>query len=163
MSQILKVLTYPNPILREKAHPIDVIGTTETNLIRKMIQTMHAEGGVGIAALQVGVLKRILIANPEAQPGEEIVLINPVVTKASGEQVGPEGCLSLPGISGNVRRAKKIEYTYLNIEGKLEEALAADFLARVIQHELDHLDGKLLIDRVDFDQRQALLSAYQRL
>ncbi|MBI4388399.1 MAG: peptide deformylase [Candidatus Omnitrophica bacterium] len=163
MKQTLKVLIYPDPMLKKKALPVENIGSSEIDLIRKMVKTMYVEGGVGLAAPQVGALKRILIASPEAKPGGEIVLINPIILKTSGEHVGPEGCLSLPGISGDVRRAKKIEYAYLDIEGKQQEKQATDFLARIIQHELDHLDGKLLIDRVDFDQRQEILSTYQRL
>ena len=163
MSRLLKILTYPDPVLRKKSSPVATIGKGEHELIRAMIATMYVEEGVGIAAPQVGVLQRILIASPDAHPGEEIVLINPVIVETFGEQVASEGCLSLPGISGEVRRAKKIEYTYLDFDGKELKGQASDFLSRIIQHELDHLDGKLLIDRVDFDQRQALLSTYQRL
>ena len=159
----LKVVVYPNPILTKKAELVRKIGENEKRLIRQMIQTMHDEGGVGIAAPQVGVSKRIFIASPETKNGTEMVFINPVIFKSSGDQIDLEGCLSLPGISGEVRRFKKIEFEYMNEGGKVVQGKALDFLARIFQHELDHLDGKLLIDRVDFDQRQALLSEYQRL
>lgn len=159
----LKVVTYPNPILAKKAESVLEVNPQIVTLIRNMIQTMHAEGGVGIAAPQVGVLKRIFIANPNATPGEEVAFINPVIFKATGEQIGLEGCLSLPDVSGEVRRAKTIEFEFLDLNGKKKQGKATDFLARIFQHELDHLDGKLLIDRVDFDQRQEILSSYQRL
>ena len=159
----LKVVTYPSPVLSKKAELVMAVGAPERALIQNMIQTMYAEGGVGIAAPQVGVSKRIFIASPEGEPGGEMVFINPVIFKTSGEQVGMEGCLSLPDISGEVRRAKKIEFEYMDLNGKKQQGKASDFLARIFQHELDHLDGKLLIDRVDFDQRQEILSAYQRL
>ncbi len=159
----LKVLTYPNPILSKKAEPITEIGVRERDLIKNMIQTMYAEGGVGIAAPQVGVSKRIFIASPNAKRGEEEVFINPVIIKAVGEQFALEGCLSLPEISGEVRRAKTVEFECMGLDGKKRQGKVIDFMARVFQHELDHLDGKLLIDRIDFDQRQAILSGYQRL
>ena len=159
----LKVVVYPSPVLTKKAEPVTHIGVTERTLIRNMVQTMYAEGGVGIAAPQVGVSKRIFVASPNAKPGEEEVFINPVVFKSSGEQVGFEGCLSLPEISGEIRRAKYVEFEYLNLDGKKKQGKVSDFMARIFQHELDHLDGKLLIDRVDFDQRQEILSSYQRL
>ena len=160
---ILKVVVYPNPVLSKKALPVTEIAEEERALIRNMIKTMYAESGVGIAAPQVGISKRIFIASPNAKPGEEKVFINPVIFKTVGEQVGLEGCLSLPDVSGEVRRAKKIEFEYLDLDGKKKQGEACDFMARIFQHELDHLDGKLLIDRVDFDQRQEILSSYQRL
>ncbi len=161
--KICKIVTYPNPILTKKSEPVKFVGTFEVDLIQKMIQAMYREGGVGIAAPQVGVSTRIFIASPNAKPGEEMIFINPVIFKQTGEQIGVEGCLSLPGVSGEVRRAKRIEFECMDQDGKLIQGIADDFLARIIQHELDHLDGKLLIDRVDFDQRLELLNSYQRL
>lgn len=159
----LKILTYPNPLLNKYSEPVSKIGAPERTLIAGMIEAMYRDGGVGLAAPQVGVLKRILIASPNAEPGEEIVLINPVIVKSTGEQIGPEGCLSLPGVTGQVRRARHIDYEIMNLEGKTIQLSASNFLARIIQHEMDHLDGKLLIDRVDFNQRHEILSEYQRL
>ena len=158
---LLKVLTYPNPILTKKADLVERIGQAERRLIRDMMDTMYKEDGVGLAAPQVGVSKRIFIASPEGKKGEELVFINLKILESSGTQIGPEGCLSLPGISGQVKRAKKIKYERMEMSGKIVIEEASDFLARIIQHELDHLDGKLLIDRVDFTQRQEILSEYQ--
>ena len=158
---ILKVLTYPNPLLQKKATRVETVSSTEKQLIRDMIETMYTDDGVGLAAPQVGVSKRIFIASPNATPGEEMVFINLRILESSGTQIGPEGCLSLPGISGQVQRAKKIKYETMTENGKIVLGEATDFLARIIQHELDHLDGKLLIDRVDFSKRQEILSEYQ--
>lgn len=158
-----KIVIHPNSILTQKSVPVKSIGADERHLIEQMIRIMYAEGGVGIAAPQVGASKRIFIASPNAEPGEEIVFINPVITKSIGDQVGPEGCLSLPGVSAEIRRAKKVEFEYMNEKGEKLEGKASDFLARIIQHELDHLDGVLLFDRLDFNQRLELLSGYQRL
>ena len=159
----LKILQYPNPSLAQKAKPIIRIGKEEEKLIRNMIEAMYSDDGVGLAAPQVGVLKRIIVISPNARPGEERALINPVILEASGSEIGLEGCLSLPGISGEVRRARKIKFHALDMKGRQISEECEDFPARVIQHEIDHLEGILLIDRVDFDKRQELLSAYQRL
>jgi len=117
-----------------------------------------------LAAPQVGISKRIIIISPRAVRGEEQIYINPEIIHFSDQQeTGLEGCLSVPNVSCEVRRAKKITLKALNLEGKslLEEF--QNFPARVVQHEVDHLNGVLLIDRVDFNQRQALLGSYQRL
>ncbi len=159
----LKVITYPHPVLAQAALSVAQVGREEQRLIKDLIDTMYEEGGVGIAAPQVGVLKRIFIASPNARPGEEVVFVNPKIIAQSGEEIGLEGCLSLPGVSGEIRRAKTIRYEALDDTGRLATGTIGDFLARIFQHELDHLNGKLLIDRVDFDQRQELLSAYQML
>ena len=161
--QKYKIVVYPNAVLTKKASPVKPVGSAERKLISNMIDVMYREGGVGIAAPQVGVSTRIFIACPNAKRGEEIIFVNPVILKTFGEQIGLEDCLSLPGVSGEVRRAKKIEYERTDGNGNVVQETASDFLARIIQHEIDHLDGKLLIDRVDFDQRQELLSNYQRL
>ena len=161
---ILKVLEYPNPVLLKKANPLGSVGAQELKLFQDMIDTMYQEDGVGLAAPQVGISKRIIVVSPNAKRGEERILINPEILEASEEvELGMEGCLSLPGISGEVRRAKKITFQALDLKWKLIKEKVEGFHARVIQHEIDHLNGLLLIDRVDFDQRQTLLSEYQRL
>ena len=161
---LLKVIHYPNPTLSKKAEAVERITQKEERLIQDMIDTMHQEDGVGLAAPQVGISKRIIVISPNAKPGEERALINPeILERFGGEEMGLEGCLSLPGISGEVRRAKKIKFQARTLKNEKITELATDFAARVIQHEIDHLNGILLIDRVDFDRRQALLSEYQRL
>ncbi len=158
---LLKIHTYPDPILKQKAEPLTDFGVKEQKLFDDMIETMYLEDGVGLAAPQVGVSKRILIASPNMKEGEEYVIVNPEILSATGREIGKEGCLSLPDIMGEVERAKKIRLRYQDRTGKFIEVEIKDFFARIIQHEMDHLDGILLIDRVDFNQRQELLAQYQ--
>ena len=160
---LLKVRVYPDPILKKKAEPLSEFGPAEQKFFDDMIETMHVEDGVGLAAPQVGVSKRLLIACPTVKRGEEYVIVNPEILESSGREMGAEGCLSLPGIQGEVARAKKIKLRYQDRTGKVITTELKDFFARIIQHEMDHLDGVLLIDRVDFNQRQEILSQYQVL
>ena len=161
---VLKVIHYPESVLTKKAKAVDVIGQKELRLIRDMIDTMYQEDGVGLAAPQVAASKRIIVVSPNARRGEERVYINPEIIESSQEEeIGLEGCLSLPDISCEVRRAKKIRFRALDINGTEQIEQVCDFPARVIQHEIDHLNGVLLIDRVDFHRRQALLGTYRRL
>ena len=160
---LLNIKKYPDPILKKKAEPLTKFGPEEQKFFDNMIETMYAEDGVGLAAPQVGISKRILIASPTLTPGEEYVVVNPEILEAQGRVLGVEGCLSLPGISGEIPRAKIIRFRALDRNGKPLEMEARDFFARIIQHEVDHLNGILLIDRVDFDKRQELLATYQRL
>ena len=160
---VLQIKLYPDPILKKKAETVTDFGPEQQQLFDEMIETMYAADGVGLAAPQIGVSKRILIASPTVTPGEEYVFVNPEVLEAKGREAGMEGCLSLPGISGEIPRAKVIRFRAQDRQGKPVEMEIKDFFARIIQHELDHLNGILLIDRVDFDKRQELLAAYQRL
>lgn len=161
---LLKVVIYPSKILQKKAKPVQKMGEEIRRLIRDMVETMFQEDGVGLAAPQVSVSKRIIVYAPTARRGEETALINPEITKFSdATELGVEGCLSLPGITGEVRRAKRIEFRAMNLQGKVFRDTASEFAARVLQHEIDHLNGVLLIDRLDFNQREILLSNTQRL
>lgn len=160
---LLKVRVYPDPVLKLKAQPLSEFGPKEQKLFDDMIETMYVEDGVGLAAPQIGVSKRILIAAPTLKNGEEFVIVNPEIYESSGRQTGPEGCLSFPGISGEVERAKKIRVRFLDRYGTAQDIEAKDFFARIIQHEMDHLDGILLIDRVGFGARQELLAHYKAL
>lgn len=160
---LLKVLHYPDPRLKLKSEPVTDFGPKMQRFFDDMIETMHVEDGVGLAAPQVGVRQRLLIACPTMKKGEEFVIINPVIESSHGREKGMEGCLSLPGINGEVVRAKKIKLRFQDRTGRTMLADIKDFFARIIQHEMDHLDGILLIDRLDFDKRQELLAAYQKL
>lgn len=111
-----------------------------------MIDTMHEENGVGFAANQIGVLQKVLVYDDGTGPK---VLINPKIIRASGEQVGIEGCLSVPGLQGEVRRANEVEVKGLDENGKPVKIKAEGLTARIIQHELDHLNGVLFIDRAE--------------
>ena len=160
---LLKVYTYPDPILQKKAEPLASFGPAEQKLFDDMIETMYVEDGVGLAAPQVGVSKRVLIASPASKKGEEYVIVNPEIYEAKGREVGREGCLSLPGIQGEVPRATLIKMRYQDRFGKFHDVEVKNFFARIIQHEMDHLDGILLIDRLDFSKRQEVLATYKPL
>ncbi len=158
---LLKIVTYPNPVLTTKSAEVKDFGPKMQKFFEDMIETMYVEDGVGLAAPQVGVSQQILIASPNQKQGEEYVIVNPKILEKSGQEKGNEGCLSFPGLSAEIVRAKKIRLQYQDRKGKLHEADIKDFFARVIQHEMDHLDGILMIDRVDFAKRHELLSLYQ--
>ena len=160
-----RVLTYPDPVLTRKSVEVKKVDSSIKNLVRDMVDTMYEEDGVGLAAPQIGISKRIIMVSPNAKRGEERALINPVILEKSSELIlSVEGCLSVPGVSVEVRRAVTIKFEAVDIRGKRIVETVSDFHARVIQHEMDHLAGILLIDHVDFEKRQALLGGqYQRL
>ena|SRR3990167_11026838 len=145
---ILKILTQPNPILRKKSIEIspEVIKSREfKSLISSMAKTMVKTDGVGLAAPQIG--KNIRLAVINSKDGV-FCLINPKLTKKSwARELGQEGCLSIPGVFGKVKRHKKISLTYYGQNGKKIKMTAAGMMARVLQHEIDHLDGILFIDK----------------
>lgn len=140
-----KILNDNHPVLRTPTQEVKKINSGVTRLLDDMRETMHDADGVGLAANQVGVSKRILIA----VDGEEIIyeLINPHCTLADGELLGIEGCLSVPGTYGEVPRAEKVIVKALNREGREIRLEAEGLLARILQHEMDHLDGILFTDK----------------
>lgn len=139
------IVKHPDPILREKAVPVKKINEHIIKLLDDMAETMYAAEGVGLAAPQVGVSKRVCVIDVGDEHGL-IELINPEIISKSGEQIGPEGCLSFPGLVAEVRRAKKCKVRALNRHGEEFELEGEDFLARALQHEIDHLNGVLFID-----------------
>jgi len=157
----LKIRTYPDPVLKKKAAPVTDFGLALQKLFDDMIETMHASSGVGLAAPQIGISQQIFIACPTMRKGEEFVMVNTVIEKKSGTQVSAEGCLSLPGISGEIVRATKLLLTFQDRHGKKRTAEVEDFFARVIQHEMDHLNGVLLIDHFKGPKREQLLAQYE--
>jgi len=159
---ILKIKVYPDDILRKKALVVTKLTEEDKNLIRDMVETMYASDGVGIAAPQVGVSKRIFIANPTGEKGKELIAINPRILEKSGKEVLVEGCLSLPNISAEVKRYKKVVLKFEDMEGKEKIINANGLLARIIQHEIDHLDGILFIDRINIFKRLKLLRKLKR-
>lgn len=138
-----------DPLLRKKSRTVEVIDDKVKQLIEDMYDTLKAaDDGIGIAAPQVGVLKRVIIVDLSDEDGEgPYKLINPVITKAKGEQVCREGCLSVPGLLGDVVRPKEVTVEALNEEGKKVVIKAKDLLAICLCHEIDHLDGILFIDK----------------
>lgn len=142
---IRNILKDGDPTLRKKSRQVDNINDRILILIDDMIETMYKADGVGLAAPQVGVLKRIVVLDI----GEGIiVLINPEIIEQKGEQIETEGCLSIPGISGEVKRPEHVKVRGLDRKGKIIEIQGSNLLARAICHEIDHLDGVLFTDRV---------------
>lgn len=138
-----------DPLLRKKSRTVEVIDDKVKQLIEDMYDTLKAaDDGIGIAAPQVGVLKRVIIVDLSDEDGEgPYKLINPVITKSKGEQVCREGCLSVPGLLGDVVRPKEVTVEAQNEEGKKVVIKAKDLLAICLCHEIDHLDGILFIDK----------------
>ena len=147
-----------DPILREKSKKVKDFGVALQSLIDDMVETMGAANGAGLAAPQIGVLERVIVIQlPEDDEGEEqdphsgklFTLCNPQIIRAEGEEEGEEGCLCLPGYAGEVKRATSVTVKAQDRRGKKVRIKAEGFLARAFQHEVDHLDGILYIDRVE--------------
>ncbi len=147
---VLKVLQYPHPVLKTKAQKVTRITDAEQRLVRDMIETMYAENGVGLAANQIGVLKQIFVASADQIRGKELVFFNPEIVKKEGVVKEFEGCLSVREFYEPVKRAKKVWMKAMTLAGDLVEVKAEGLLSRIFQHETDHLNGILFIDRLGF-------------
>ncbi len=177
MAEVLPIRLYGDPVLRKKALPVgDFSGLGE--LAENMAETMFEYGGVGLAAPQVGLARRLFIAaeyafeEEEAEADEDerprsvlknlYVMVNPRITYRAGEQVGTEGCLSIPGVySDDVPRDLQIRVEYQDVQGEPRELEAEGYLARVIQHELDHLEGVLFLDRIPAELRRPFMEEHR--
>jgi peptide deformylase len=148
---ILPVKALPEPVLRQKAKRVRNIDGSIRKLASDMIETMHATSGVGLAAPQVGVsLRVVVIGLPEE---EDFVLINPEIVRRSGERWVTEGCLSVPGYYGEIKRAQRVTAKGKDLSGKEVRIKAEELLAQALEHEIDHLNGVLYIDHVESDDR----------
>lgn len=138
-----------DPVLGKRAKEIKEMTPRLHQLVKDMLETMYDASGVGLAAPQVGMLKRIVVIDISEEQNDPLVMINPVILESDGEQTGMEGCLSVPGKSGQVTRPQHVVAKYCN--EKMEEFTveAEDLLARAICHELDHLDGRMYVDLVE--------------
>lgn len=143
---LLSILRYPDPRLRTKAVPVKVVDGAVRQLIDDLTETMYAANGIGLAASQVDVHKRVLVIDTSEQRNEPLAFVNPVIEAADGIQQRDEGCLSVPGFYEPVERANRIRVAALNRDGERFELCAEDLLAVCIQHECDHLEGKLFVD-----------------
>ncbi len=144
---IHKVITSENSILRQKAKKVHRFDASMQKLVDDMFETMHAAHGVGLAAPQIALSIRLFVAEYEEN---KLALFNPEIIKAEGEELGTEGCLSIPGYAGdNIRRATSVVVKGQDVRGKPVRVRAEGWYARVLQHEIDHLDGILFLDRLD--------------
>ena len=161
---IRTILHYPDPRLREKAQPIAAVTPAIAKLIDDMAETMYAAPGVGLAATQIGEPHRVFLVDIAAddEPSELRVFINPVITKSEGSCTGPEGCLSFPGVSEDIKRAERVTVRALDRDGKPFELEAEGLLSIAIQHELDHLDGVLMIDKMGALKKRIVARKLQR-
>jgi peptide deformylase len=158
----LKILEFPDPRLRTKATPVAVVDDALRALIGDMFETMYAAPGIGLAATQVDVHKRLLITDVSADKCEPHVLINPELLEKDGVIVSDEGCLSVPGYYEEVERAEHIRVRFLDRQGDAQEMEAEGLLAVCIQHEMDHLEGKLFVDYLSEAKRQRIRKKLQK-
>lgn len=150
---ILEIKKYPNRVLREKCAKVKIFDEKLKELCAGMFETMEINKGLGLAASQVGESQCFFIVEMN---GEKVIFINPEITKKEGKEIFEEGCLSFPGLFIKIKRPKKIEVSYQDLDGQVKTIQADGLLARVIQHELDHLEGILFIDKISFWQKLKL-------
>lgn len=153
---VLPVLHFPDANLRKKATPVESIDADVKALAYDMLETMYAEGGIGLAAIQINIQKRLIVMDLSEEKDKPVIMINPEIDVKEGSEETQEGCLSLPGFYEDIKRAEKIGYHYLDIVGVHKVAQADGLLAVCIQHEIDHLDGKLFIDYLTPLKRQMI-------
>ena len=156
----LEIKEYGDPVLREKSLPVKEITPDILNLIKDMAETMYTNSGVGLAAPQVGVSKRIIIIDEDEE--ELMVLVNPEIIKSEGEVVDEEGCLSIPGVYSDVKRSLKVTVRALNENGEPIEITKEGLTGRALQHEIDHLNGILFIDKIGRMKRTILLNKLKK-
>ena len=153
---LLKILEYPHPRLRIKAEPVTEVNDATRQLIADMLETMYAAPGIGLAATQVDVHQRILVLDVSDDQTSPLCFINPEIITHDGLEVSDEGCLSVPGVYEGVERAAQVRVRALNEQGESFELEAEGLLAVCIQHEMDHLEGKLFVDYLSELKRQRL-------
>ena len=162
---ILKLYEYPHPVLKKKTEKVDKVDDEIRKFLDDMLETMYVSNGCGLAAPQVGVSKRVVvidIAHEDEEPNP-IFMVNPEIVWASDEkEVCEEGCLSVPGQRAEVERPASVRVQYMDYNGIKQELLAEDFLAVAVQHELDHVDGILYIDKISRLKRQMLLKKLEK-
>lgn len=147
---VLEICKYPDPVLLKKAKPLDKLDDALKKLIQDMLETMYEAPGIGLAANQIGRPIRIIVfdVTPKDQERKPSVLLNPEIIESEGEQIMEEGCLSVPEYYSDVKRSAKVKVRGLDAEGKPVEICGEGILATVLQHEIDHLDGILFIERI---------------
>lgn len=158
----MQIVQYPHPVLRWKSRPVTEINEELRTIVREMFDLMYEAQGIGLAANQVALPYRLFILNLTSDPqekSEELVFINPEITRRKGMHEAEEGCLSLPKLYGQVRRAEEIVVEAFDLDGNGFELSVDDLASRAIQHETDHLDGKLFIDRMSDTARREFAPA----
>ena len=159
----MKLIKYPDPFLRRRVRPVEAFDEALSAEVTEMFAVMRDEVGCGLAGTQVALDKRVAIINITGEPTDCLVLINPEITQRRGKQSEEEGCLSVPGIRAVVRRAASVRVRALDLQGKPFEMEAEELLAVAVQHELDHLDGILFIDKIGPATRIGIRQRLQEL
>ncbi|MFH2069861.1 MAG: peptide deformylase [Elusimicrobiota bacterium] len=162
----MEIVKYPSPVLKKKCSPVLGITSETKGLIKNMVDMMRASNGLGLAANQIGHPVRILVISLPEKDGKpsELVLINPTILQKRGKIFEEEGCLSFPGFYTKIKRHKKVVVSAINERGKTVEIMVEDLLSRVIQHEIDHLNGISFVQRLPFLQRiKTLLDIHRRI
>jgi len=159
----LYIIHYPDPRLRRRTEEVAALHEQVRPLAARMLELMHEQRGVGLAAPQVGRPERLFVANVTGQPDGDCVYVNPVLSELRGSMESVEGCLSIPGVEVTVRRAAAVVLEAVDLEGRAVRVEAEGLAARVFQHELDHLDGRLIIDRMNETDRIATRRSLRQL
>ena len=157
---IKPIITVPNEVLKKISDPIENVGESEKKLVNDLFETMYNSNGIGLAAVQVGILKRILVidVSTKEEKNNPLCFINPVIKKISDEtSVYEEGCLSIPDIFIEIERPKICEVEYIDLDGKLKNIKCDGLLSTCLQHEINHLDGKLIIDHLTKFKRDIII------
>jgi peptide deformylase len=163
--KIHEVVKYPEPVLAKRATEVTAFDEKLAKLVDEMFDSMYAAQGIGLAAPQIAISKRITVIDVsfKERPEEKLALINPVIVEQTGRQVEEEGCLSLPEIREKVVRAEWVKVKAQNVKGEWFEVEGTELLARALQHEIDHLDGVLFIDRISRLKRELVLRKIKKL
>ncbi len=161
----LKLSKYGSDILRAVAQPVEEITSDIRKIAENMLRAMYDSDGVGLAAPQVGISKRIIVFDPEPLnlDSEPMALINPEIVERSGQADAEEGCLSVPDVRGEVERAASVTVEALNLDGKKVRIEATDLLARILQHEIDHINGVLFVDHLGRLKKQLIKKQLKRI
>ncbi|WP_305906416.1 peptide deformylase [Methylomarinum sp. Ch1-1] len=160
---ILNILEFPDKRLRTKAQPVETVDDGIRTLVDDMLETMYQAKGVGLAATQVNVHKRVIVIDVSEEKHDPLYLINPEIIEKDGVEESEEGCLSVPGFYEKVKRAEHIKVKALNKHGESYEMEARDLLAVCIQHEMDHLEGKLFVDYLSALKRKRIQSKLEKI
>jgi peptide deformylase len=160
---ILTILEFPDERLRKKAAVVKTVDNTIKKLVDDMLETMYQSKGVGLAATQVDVHQRVIVIDVSEEKNNPLFLINPEIIEKDGIEESEEGCLSVPGFYEKVKRAEHVRVKALNRDGQLFEFDARDLLAVCVQHEIDHLDGKLFVDYISSLKRQRIKKKLEKI
>ena len=164
-TKIHEIVKYPDPVLAKRGEPVTVFDDKLKTLVEEMFESMYAAQGIGLAAPQIGLSQRLTVIDVsfKKNPDEKVVLINPEIIEREGQQYEEEGCLSLPEIREKVKRAAKVKVRAQNTDGEWFEIEGEELLSRAFQHEIDHLDGVLFIDRLSRLKKDLLVRKIKKL